>query len=103
MTDVAMWVIGQENAHKSRHKTTQEVEEETNRGRKMCILSRKGTERQRISCDWSPGNDATVSVFFFKADTDGSVLERVPKSREQRCSLQEKATRLRLECNQVLW
>ena len=35
-----MWDIGQENAHKSRHKATGEVEEETNRGRKMGILSR---------------------------------------------------------------
>ena len=56
------------------------------------------TEREACFCDWSPGNEARFQCFF---ERHGSLLDRIRRHREQRCSLLEKARKLRLERNQI--
>ena len=58
----------------------------------------KKTVRETYFCDWSPGNEPRSQCFF---ERHGSLLDRIRRHREQRCSLLEKARKLRLERNRV--
>ena len=90
-----MWDIGQENVHKNRHKVTKKVEEETNPGRKMCILPRKRREK-RISATGTLGR-TSVSL---RVDT-APCLTGFADAVNNAVHCWKKAKRLRLERNQV--
>ena len=92
-----MWDIRLENVHKNRHKVTKEAEGETNFGRKTSTLSRR--QRDAYFCDWSLGDEPRFQCFF--ESRHDSMLERIRRRREQRCSLLNKAKKLRLQRNQV--
>ena len=60
--------------------------------------SSKKTGREACFCDWSPGNEPRFQRFF---ERHGSLFVRIRRRREQRCSLLEKARKLRRERNRV--
>ena len=92
-----MWDIGQENVRKNRRKVTKEVGKEVNPGRKMNSFPRKRGNR-RTSVTGAPGNEPRFQYFF---ERHGSLFDRIRRRREQRCSLLDKAWKLRLERNRV--
>ena len=59
----------------------------------------KKTERDAYFCDWSPGDEPRFQCVF--ESRHGSMLERIRRRREQRCSLLDKAKKLKLERSQV--
>ena len=84
-----LWDIGQDNVRKNRRMVTKEVGKEVNPGRKMNSFPRKRGERQpRFQC-------------FFERHASLFVRIRRRRRRDQRCSLLEKARKLRRERNRV--
>ena len=64
---------------------------------KTSTLSRR--QRDAYVCDKSTEDGPRFQCFF--ESRHGFMLERIRRRREQRCSLLDKAKKLRLECNQV--
>ena len=73
--------------------------ERRNQPRKKNEHFAKKTDREAYFCVWSPGDEPQFQGFF--ESRHSSMLDRIRRRREQRCSLLEKAKRLRLERNQV--
>ena len=75
------------------------------RGRweRKSILAEKRTSskenwKEAYFCDWSPGNEQRFLCFF---ERHGSLVDKIRKRRQHRCSLLEIARKLRLERNRV--
>ena len=84
---------GHENVHRNVCKTTKEVDELAAQRRKTSIFPRK--LRETHFCDWSPQHESRFLCFFESKHC--SLLARIRKLREQRCSLLEKAKKQRME------
>ena len=94
-----MWTcgtLGERISAKNRRKVTKEVRKEANSGTNEQFP--KETGREAYFCDWRFGNEPRIQCFF---ERHGSLLDRICRHREQRCSLLEKARKMSLERNRV--
>ena len=84
---------GHESVHRNVCRATQEVNEVATQRGKTTISPRK--LRETHFCDWSPQQESRFLCFFESKQC--SLLDRIRKRREQRCSMLEKAKKLKIE------
>ena len=90
----AMLDTGHENNHRNVCRATQEVDEVATQRGKTSFFSKK-TGRETHFCDWSPQQESRFLCFFESKHC--SLLVRIRKRREQRCSLLEKAKKQKID------